>query len=155
MEHVRANADALRVDRDRLAVWAFSGGGSFLSRFLRERPAYVRALASYYATLDSRVLPAGVSLPLTAEELREMSPAAQLGAGPRPLPPMLIARAGKDDPHLNATVETFVKEALAAGLPLELLNHPAGRHGFDILDDDTRSREILARTCEFLKTHLR
>ena len=72
----------------------------------------------------------------------------------RPLPPMLIARAGQDNPHLNTTVDTFVKEALAAGAPLELLNHPTGRHGFDILDDDARSREILARTFEFLKTHL-
>ena len=34
------------------------------------------------------------------------------------------------------------------------LNHPAGRHGFDILDDDARSREIVARTFDFLKAHL-
>jgi hypothetical protein len=52
-------------------------------------------------------------------------------------------------------VDTFVREALASGVPLELLNHPNGRHGFDILDDDARSKEVVARTLDFLKTHLR
>jgi hypothetical protein len=34
------------------------------------------------------------------------------------------------------------------------MNHPTGRHGFDILDDDARSREIIARTLDFLKARL-
>jgi dienelactone hydrolase len=154
VEHVRTNADSLLVDRDRLAVWAFSGGGLFLSRFLQERPAYLRALVSYYALLDNRVPPPGVPNTLTDEERRALSPAAHLAVGTRPVPPMLIARAGRDNPHFNATVDTFVKEALAEGVALELLNHPAGRHGFDILDNDARTREILARTFDFLKEHL-
>ena len=48
-----------------------------------------------------------------------------------------------------------MREGLQGGAPLELLNHPQGRHGFDILDDFARSREIIARTFDFLKTHLR
>lgn len=48
-----------------------------------------------------------------------------------------------------------MRESLLGGAPLELLNHPKGRHAFDILDDDDRSREIIARTFDFLKTHLR
>lgn len=152
--HVRTSADSLHVDPDRLALWAFSGGGTFLSRPLAERPPYLRALVSYYAVLDNRVPRPGAPNVLSAEERRALSPAAQLGAG-APFPFMFIARAGKDDPLLNATVDTFVREGLAAGLPLELLNHPSGRHGFDVLDDDARSKEILARTLEFLKTHLR
>jgi dienelactone hydrolase len=114
----------------------------------------VRALVSYYAVLDNRVPPPGVPNLLTEEERLAFSPAAHLGAGPRPLPPMLIARAGQDNPRLNTTVDTFVEAALASGLTLELLNRPAGRHGFDVLDDDARSHEILARTFDFLKTHL-
>jgi dienelactone hydrolase len=152
--HVRANAEALRVDPDRLALWAFSGGGTFLSRPLAQRPTHVRALVSYYAILDNRVPPPGAPNVLSDEERRALSPAAQLAPG-APFPYMLIARAGKDNPLLNATVDTFLREALAAGVPLELLNHPTGQHAFDILDDDARSKEVLARTLEFLKTHLR
>jgi acetyl esterase/lipase len=155
VDYVRANADALRLDPDRLALWAFSGGGTFLSRPLAERPPFLRALVSYYAVLDNRVPAPGAPDVLSAEVRRELSPAAQLGPGDRPLPPILIARAGRDNPLLNATVDTFVREALTAGVALELLNHPTGQHGFDILDDDVRSREIIARTFEFLKGCLR
>jgi hypothetical protein len=34
------------------------------------------------------------------------------------------------------------------------MNHPTGLHGFDLLNDDARSREILRATLEFVKTHL-
>ena len=152
--HVRTNGESLRVDPDRLALWAFSGGGTFLSRPLAQRPTYLRALVSYYAILDNRVPPPGAPNVLSDEERRALSPAAQLAPG-APFPYMLIARAGKDHPLLNVTVDTFLREALAAGVPLELLNHPTGQHGFDIMDDDARSKEILARTLEFLKNHLR
>ena len=49
----------------------------------------------------------------------------------------------------------FVQEALAGNAPLELMNNPAGRHGFDILDDDERSREIIARAVAFAQVHVR
>jgi hypothetical protein len=47
-----------------------------------------------------------------------------------------------------------VGRALAVNVSLDLLNHPAGRHGFDILDDDARSREVIARTIDFLRARL-
>ena len=45
-------------------------------------------------------------------------------------------------------------KSLERNVSLELLNHESGRHGFDILDDDDRSREILSRTLAFLKSRL-
>jgi hypothetical protein len=63
-------------------------------------------------------------------------------------------RVHRYHPFLNGTIDRFIAAALAHNAPLEALNHPEGRHGFDILDDDPRSREIAARTIEFLGTHL-
>jgi hypothetical protein len=57
-------------------------------------------------------------------------------------------------PVLNGGIDRFVQEALARGATLDLLNHPDGRHGFDILDDDGRTKEILRRALEFLKERL-
>jgi hypothetical protein len=37
---------------------------------------------------------------------------------------------------------------------IEVMNHPTGRHGFDIIDSNERSREIIQRALEFLKTNL-
>jgi acetyl esterase/lipase len=52
--YVRKNAGDFGVDRDRIAIWAFSGGGPFLARWIAEPPAYLRALVGYYAVLDVR-----------------------------------------------------------------------------------------------------
>ena len=48
----------------------------------------------------------------------------------------------------------YKNPALAKGANLDLLNHPEGRHGFDILDDDARSKQIIRHTIEFLREHL-
>jgi hypothetical protein len=72
----------------------------------------------------------------------------------RPLfPPMFIARAGLDDASLNAGLDRFVQLALKNNVTIEVLNHATGHHGFDIEDDNTRSREILKRTIAFLQTN--
>lgn len=55
---------------------------------------------------------------------------------------------------MNAGIDRFVEQALAANACLDVLNHPTGRHGFDILDDNARSREIIARAVEFLRIRL-
>lgn len=132
----RERAEDFHLDPDRLAVWAFSGGGVFLNPVLRDRPAHVRCLVAYYPVLD---LEEGVG---------------SAGDG-RVHPPLFLARAGRDsNPGLNQGVDRFVQEALAANAPIELINHPEGQHGFDLLDDDLRSRTIIARTIDFLKANL-
>lgn len=152
--HVRSHAQELGGDPDRLALWAFSGGGPFLSAPLREQWPFVRAIVAYYAVLDLQVPPPGAASGITDETRREFSPLRQLAAAGDKTPPLFVARAGRDNPWLNATIDRFVQEALARNAALELMTHPAGQHGFDVLDDDDRSREIIARTLDFLKRRL-
>jgi len=152
--YVLEHAPGLSIDPARLAVWGFSGGGPFLSLSLREEPAGVRALVAYYAALDLQEKPPGASTALTDENRRDFSPVHHVKARAGKLPPILVARAGLDHPFLNAGIDRFVAEALATNACLDVLNHPTGRHGFDILDDDVRSREIIARTLDFLRVHL-
>lgn len=154
LARVRQDAEDLHVDAERLAVWAFSAGGPTLAPLLAERPPWLRAVVAYYALLDIQTPPPGQEDTLGPEMRRRFSPAAQLGPGARPAPPLLVARAGLDHPFLNAAVDRFVQEALSHNSPLTLLNHPGGRHGFEILDDDARTHEILACTFEFLKRQL-
>lgn len=152
--HVRANADGLGIDPDRIGLWAFSGGGPFLSAAMRGRPSFVRALVAFYAILDLRAKPPGASAAVTDEMRRDFSPVVHLGSEGAGIAPIFIARAGLDHPLLNGPMDHFVQEALARNLTLEVMNHATGRHGFDILDDDARSREIIARTLDFLKARL-
>jgi acetyl esterase/lipase len=149
-----ANAAELGVDSTRLAFWAFSGGGPFLSLALRDATAHVRAVVAYYAALDIREKAPGSNAVISDEDRRELSPAHHVEAQAGRVAPLLVARAGLDHPFLNAGIDRFVQAALSANAPIDVMNHPAGRHGFDILDDDARSREIIARTMEFLKARL-
>jgi acetyl esterase/lipase len=132
--HVRTSAGSLGVDAERIAAWAFSGGGPFLAPMLRDRPGWLRAVVAYYAVLDAAI--------------------EGLGHNARTAPPILVARAAQDNASLNGTIDRFVQAALDCGATLDLLNHPEGRHGFDILDDDPRSRQIIRRTLVFLRDHL-
>jgi acetyl esterase/lipase len=152
--HVRANAGSLGVDPERVALWAFSGGGPFLAAPLRERPAWLRAVVAYYAVLDLQQPPPGADSGLSTELRQAFSPVHALGSDARSAPPVLVARAGLDHPWLNGGLDRFVEAATAKGATLDLLNHPEGRHGFDILDDDARSKQIIRRTLEFLRDHL-
>jgi len=156
VDFVRGKASDFHLDPDRLALWAFSGGGTLLTPALREHPPYLRALIAYYALLDLASLRGQFEqFPVTEEAARDFSPAAALPeSAPYEGPPLLIARGGRDSPFINNTLDLFVQRALAANAPLDLLNHPAGQHGFDILDDDARSREIIARTIGFLQERL-
>jgi dienelactone hydrolase len=150
IRYVREHAAELRVDPERLAVWSFSAGGMLLGVPLRDTPPYVRAIVSYYAVMDA---PQSVPDDYRAF-LNENTPLAMLRRNGARVAPVLVARAGLDNPGLNAGIDAFVREALAQGAEIQLLNHAQGRHGFDILDDNDRSREIIRATLEFLKARL-
>jgi acetyl esterase/lipase len=152
--YVRSQAAELGVDEERLAFWAFSGGGPFLSLFLRGAPSYVRALVAYYAALDIQEKAPGSTTDISDETRRDLSPLHYLDVETGRVPPILVARAGLDHPFLNAGIDRFVQRALATNATIDVMNHPTGRHGFDILDDDARSREIVARTVHFLRSRL-
>lgn len=72
MLHVRKNAELMVVDPQRLALWAFSGGGPLLAAALRERPTWLRALVAYYAVLDlQQPAPGGGFLLIPVEAPRQ------------------------------------------------------------------------------------
>jgi acetyl esterase/lipase len=153
IDYLRGHADDLGVDADRIAVWVFSGGGPLLAWCLRDRPSFVRCLLAFYAILDLRhLLPPDAGAEMGAR-FQALSPAAHLGAAAATLP-IFVARAGLDSAVVNTSIDTFVREALAANMSIDLANHSAGQHGFDILDDDERSREIVTRAIAFAKARL-
>jgi acetyl esterase/lipase len=152
--YVRENAARFGADPDRVVLWAVSAGGIFFSQPLRDRPEFIRALVGYYPELNLQASRQSAPPSVSDETLRRFSPVTYLTDG-KTIPPIFLARAGLDDPELNAGVDLFVKLALEKNLTVELMNHPTGHHGFDIEDNNNRSREILKRTIEFIREHTR
>ena len=148
VSYVRSHADSLGIDRERICVWAFSAGGPFLRSLLNEKPAFVRCIVTYYSML-------GLATGAAADEIvSEFTIANYLSKNPKQLAPMLIVRAGKDAPFINNSVDEFLREAIKQNINIEFINYVEGQHAFDVLDDSERTRQIIKRTLEFVKSHL-
>ncbi len=153
IEYVREHAEELQIDREKLAIWAGSAGVPLGVRSaLRGTPEFVKCLIAYYGPLDMTLLKD--EWELTEDEVREFSATTFLAESVQKLAPMLITRAGIDHPGINASIDSFIKEASAKNVTLDYMTHPGGHHAFDVLDDVARSHEIIKRTLEFMKTHL-
>lgn len=141
--YVREHAGSLGIDPGRLAVWAFSAGGPLLAPLIRQRPNWGKLLVGYYVIME----------PLGTNGGSDSSVEA-LGVDASTAPPIQIARAGLDNPAINATIDRFLARAITGGATVDLLTHPTGHHGFDVLDPTERSRQIIRRTFEALRENL-
>jgi acetyl esterase/lipase len=157
--YVREHAGELSVDKDRLAFWGFSAGGLLLAPVLKEGVPYSRSVVCFYCVSDidqdTWAGVEGVTEEGVAHARSEGSSVEQIHTASHTLPPIFVGRAGLDSPGLNGTIDKLVAEALAKNASIEVLNHPTGRHGFDIIDPNDRSREIIRRALEFLQSTLR
>lgn len=158
--HVRARAEEYGLDESRLCVAFYSAGGPISGVLLRETMPHVRCVVLYYPYLDlehlRRTTPFRGPLPAArVEALRTYSPRAALARGADSLPPMFLARAGRDAiPFLNESVDRFVAEALRRNVALDFVNHAAGAHGFDTVTRDRRTQDIVGQTLRFMRRHL-
>lgn len=154
INYIRTNADSLNIDKDRLCLAAYSGGGPLLSLAMRDKPAYIRCLVDFYAFLDIQQSESHRANE-TPELLKSLSPITYLANDVGKLPPMFIARAGLDEvPTMNDSIDRFVREAISKNASIIVANHPQGVHGFDNQTDDDRSREIIRAAIDFMKLHL-
>jgi dipeptidyl aminopeptidase/acylaminoacyl peptidase len=153
--YVRMNAAALGVDPEWLCIWAFSAGPIYgLRTAFRTAPPSIRCAIAYYGGMS---LLNKTYFHYTEEEeplFREFSPVCYLREAPATIPPLFVVRAALDRPFLNESMDEFVQLAVANNVPITFMNHPEGVHGFDMLNDNKRSREIIRSTLEFIKMHL-
>ncbi len=155
VHYVQAHEGELGIDATRMAVWACSAHTPIgMCLPVREHMAAIRCLVSYYGPLNLTHLLDENDPAETVETLEAYSLVRYLNRPEYAIPPMLIVRPGKDRLRINEAVDYFIAEALRYNAPFELINYPDGRHAFDIVDDTSDSRVIIARTLMFLREHL-
>jgi dienelactone hydrolase len=141
---VRDEGKNFGIDPKRFCLWYFSGAGPLLGIGMGANASSVRCIVAYYPILA----------PAPGHgRFEEFSALAQMRRHAPNVPPLLLAKAGRDEPELNGLIDEFRKEAERLKLPLEYLEHPTGPHAFDILDDSEVSRGIIKKTITFIQRH--
>jgi acetyl esterase/lipase len=144
LEEVRADP---RVDPDRIAIWAFSGGGLLLADWLREPPAWLRCIGATYPLL--------APFPHWPVEMRFRPVDVVAGWTAAPAVPIVLTRVGREHSSIASTVADFVAATDKIGAPVEIIDVPNGQHGFDYLDHTDESRAAVQRALDTVLAHLR
>lgn len=154
LAYLQTHGEQLGIDSQRICLWAFSAGGRLASVGLKADQSGVRCVVVFYGIIDLSQEFSVVSDEKQRETLlRQYSPLHVLEATANQsakVPPLLIARAGKDAPFINSGIDKFAATALRLNLPLTILNYPDGDHGFDGLNDTPQSKAIIKAALQFV-----
>ncbi|MFE9679851.1 alpha/beta hydrolase [Streptomyces sp. NPDC006285] len=133
-----------RVDAGRVALWIFSGAGLLAADWIAAPPPWLRCLALTYPIL--------APLPGWGAVGPRFDPVGALRAGTPP--PLVLTRAGLETPQIAATVEEFLSAAEETKAPVEVIDVPHGRHGFETHEPTDESREAVSRALRTVLAHL-
>jgi acetyl esterase/lipase len=126
LSHLAERAADYGIDPDAIAVYAGSGNVvAALPTVEDPKQTAVKAAVMYYG-------------------------AANVNTFRRDLP-VLFVRAGLDRPPVNAEITIMVAAAVAQNAPVTMLNHPTGHHGFEEIDNDQATRDVIDQTIAFVK----
>ncbi len=152
LDVLKARADDLGFDKDRVVVWTFSGSaGPVLSHFLRAPSPNVRALLSFYGLLDLSALPAKVPAKVPASVVMEYSLPEVLEHMEEIPCPVYLVHARRD----HAAITRGFVRVVGLKRPLALRICENGKHGFEILSPAAEVREEIDRAYAFIEEALR
>lgn len=148
---LRAELAADLIDRSRLCVWTFSGGGSTMSAIYGSDALPVSCAVGFYPILSLRQFASDNPV-----WLARYSPADVAAASGSPTsPPALIFRAGLDSGQINSSIDLFASVASLRNMPVEIANLPGAHHAFDLVDDSDWSRRAIEQAFAFSRRHTR
>ncbi len=152
LDSLKRQADALRIDASRTAVWATSGHVPLALGLLTKNRGSIAAAV----LLNGFMFDVGGAVAAAARAYRFAYP-----IGDKSVPdlavrvPLFVVRSGRDEfAGVNAGIDRFLAEAVAHNLPITFVNHATAPHAFDVNDDSRRSRHVLAQAVAFLRLHL-
>lgn len=122
----RGGGDPHGIDRTAVALYAGSGNVYRALPIVQDRRStLIKSAVMYYGAAD-------------VSEFR-----ADL--------PVLYVRAGLDRPALNTALDALIARALSQNAPASVINHAGGRHGFEMVNHDDATRDVMDRTIAFVK----
>jgi acetyl esterase/lipase len=131
MKYVRDNAEELKINGNSITVFAFSAGvKEGIKEAALSNTGYLKSIVVYYGELDSSIL------------------STAFASG---LPPMFIAMGALDYTIPASSNDKFISDFKASGGKVTYMAHSKGGHGFDVLNDDKETYDIIEKTLQFIK----
>lgn len=148
VDYVRQNADVYSIDSYNIGLFYFSGGGILMSYALKENRDFIKAVAGYYTKLEITR-----KRSYSDDFMSSYSPVRMIHEMV-PKYPFYLVKAKKDLGRIKKSIDAFYEKAKALSWDMHLSIHESGRHAFDIMTDNDRSREIINETMNFFKKHM-
>jgi acetyl esterase/lipase len=131
------------VDRDRVALWFFSGGALLSADWLIQPPPWLRCVALTYPLLAP--LP-GWDVDARFRPVEALRGAASL--------PILLTRVGRERAEIARTVQAFCASAESHQVAIDVIDVPDGQHSFDMLDHTETSRAAVNHAMDWITSAL-
>jgi dienelactone hydrolase len=154
LQHLRTNAESLGLDGQRIGLLAASGNVPVaLSALMRDTSLKCAALlCGLTMDLDGSTAIADAAQQFGFANACAGKSVDDLHAGV----PLLFIRAGLEQfTGLNEALDKVIARAIARNLPVTVLNHPTGVHGFDLEEDTDASRAAIQLVLATLARYLR
>lgn len=155
IKYLIENADKLNIDKNKIAIWCFSGGVPFgLYNGMSNSFDCVKAIIAYYGFCDLESVGRLLDFNIADEDILKYSPINLISEDSKRIPPLFIARAGLDNTIINESIDKFISKAIKNNLTIDVYNHADGGHAFDLFNEDDRTKEIIELSLKFLEYNL-
>ncbi len=156
MNFITEHSDALRIDPDRIGIFASSANvATAMSYVMQEGREHISFAVYYYGlslTPDRKYTEAlHANCARRGCLLGELADVTYVD----PELPLFVVKAGRDSiASLNEGLDYFVDYVEKAGAPITFIEYEDGRHGFDTEQETEEAADIVEQTVTFMQENL-
>jgi dienelactone hydrolase len=156
IQYINSNTDNLNIDVNKIGAYSCSANTpTEIAYVLNDSNCIFKCAVVYYGiflTADFKYIS---TIDTLSQNMGFVTPRLSEPTSWNSKVPLLIVHAGKDFvPHTNESLTSFVEKAIIQNIPITLMIHSNGVHGFDIYTDNESTRQIIKNTLEFWKFYL-
>jgi acetyl esterase/lipase len=156
IQYINSNTDNLNIDVNKIGAYSCSANTpTEIAYVLNDSNCIFKCAVVYYGiflTTDFKYIS---TIDTLSQNMGFVTPRLSEPTFWNRKVPLLIVHAGKDFvPHTNESLTSFVEKAIVQNVPITLMIHSNGVHGFDIYTDNESTRQIIKNTLEFWKFYL-
>ena len=156
IQYISSNTDNLNIDVNKIGAYSCSANTpTEFANILNDSNCIFKCAVVYYGIFLTTDFKYFSTIDTLSQNMGFVNPRLSEPTSWNRKVPLMIVHAGKDFvPHTNESLTSFVEKAIVQNVPITLMIHSNGVHGFDIYTDNESTRQIIKNTLEFWKFYL-